>query len=630
MRKRIYYYLIAFLIPFSFFNLTGCDLFGIATTSSDPAQIEFISPGNGMVFPFGTDSVTIYGKIIPGTNPVKSLKVKNGGTSETISYDADSYEFQYEFTLDPSKHYSICSFEVCDTKLITNMERISFAVGDSYAIDDPGVGDNALAISMTEGLINNLVEIVEGEINKMLPDIVDSILPIKQNISEDAKILGTLVIDPNYKPEFLQNDSYIGKLELGDIDIEAIDCLEGDRIMVGFSISSFYVQGFHQSHPTGLIKTNFKVTSNKAGVSGVILSLKINEDDKVTATIDMSSIDITLEDPKVTYGLITIPSWLIRGVIEIVQPILKKIDIFDLPIMDANALTFEIANMNIGLWPMDDDHFFTTTEDALTMELGISMMVDDFYNAALYPDADRFLITEGEMPEIQADPDENDLVMAVSDELINQAAFTLVQSGLLKDIDLSAAGGAAAGTDIYAEISPLRINLSNLAMLIPAGNSDITLKASVTTPPVCDFSGDGIIYGGTEPLGTFIIPNLVIEIGNIKLTPASGPLTIRLSIDITAALGVSAEGNTLIGSAVLDLSDFDVNVLYFSEPGVASLMNPLIDMGIYIAQIIANNMISMVVELEMPENEEFTMPDIDFAGNTFENEYLVVRVNIAF
>ncbi|MBU0992315.1 MAG: hypothetical protein KJ737_07455 [Proteobacteria bacterium] len=641
MIKKIYCLAIAFLIPISFVSLTGCDLGNTNSGPSEPATIEFISPANGMVFPFGTNAVTISGKIIPGTDPVKSLKVIKGTSTQTLAFSADTYEFNYNFALDPSKTVSICTVEVCDTKNITNQERICFYVGDSAVTGDPSGGDNALGISITEDLINSLVEIVEDKINEVMPDIIESLLPIHRDVLENSNLLGEIVIDPDYVPGRREDDSYIGRLEIGNIDIDKVDCLEGDGIMVGLSISSLYVQGY-QTHVIDLLgNTNFSVSTNEASVGGLILSLGLNNDDKITASIDMSNISLSIKNPEITYGRITIPDGLLTSVIEAVESVLRRIEfeINDYPIMDANALTLEIANVNIGLWTMSSDSFFTTDENSLSMELGIGMTIDDFYHSALYPDSDRFIVTEGDMPEIHAAPGENDLVIAVSDDLINQSAFTLVQAGLLTDINLTAIRDARRDNpldkEVILEIGPIRINLTEIAERINLDELgldqlDLKVMASVTTPPVCDFSGEGLVHSGTEPLGTFIIPNLVIEISNINVASDPDPLTIRFSIDITAAIGIDIDGTLIKGNALPDLSELDVNVLYFSKPGIASLLNPLIDLGLNIAERIANDMISATVEVKVPENKGFTIPDIELTGNAFENDFLIMGVNVDF
>ena len=136
MKKRTYYCLLAFLIPFSFIYLTGCDLFGKPSGSITPPKIEIIGPSNATIFPIGTDVVTIHGKIVKGTNPIKLLKVRDGLNWSSIPYDPETLEFTYDFELDPERIYSTCSLEVCDTALISNMERVSYIVGDSAVHGD--------------------------------------------------------------------------------------------------------------------------------------------------------------------------------------------------------------------------------------------------------------------------------------------------------------------------------------------------------------------------------------------------------------------------------------------------------------------------------------------------------------
>ena len=238
------------------------------------------------------------------------------------------------------------------------------------------------------------------------------------------------------------------------------------------------------------------------------------------------------------------------------------------------------------------------------------------------------------MPDVSASPSGDDMVVAVSDELINQGAFTIVQSGLLKDLDLSAAGSAGSAApgdiDLYLEITPLKINVGAIASLIPVGNTDITLKVSIETPPVCDFSGEGIPDAATESFGTFIIPNVIIEMGNIKLTPTGKAMTIKLGVDITATLGMDISGNVITGKALIDMSQFDVEVLYFSEPLGSALLNPLLDIGLGLARLVSNNVIKGIVEIELPENDVFTMPELEFTGNQFIDNYLVIGLTSEF
>lgn len=625
MQKKLFYYLMSTFFLCTFIFLTGCDLFtpgGGEGVPHVPAKIEIISPQNGTIFPFGTDVVTIHGRIIPGSHAVVSLKqIKNSFNWFSVDFNPETYEFTTEFELDPSKHYSTCALEVSDSALVANMERVSYIVGEAAPHGDIAASNNALSISMTENLVNGIITIIEETIRNTLPETIASLMPIHYDMGRFGLIdMGEIVIDPN-------KSENRGVVIMEGVDVDYVDCMPGDQIKFGFALDLYHVEGYHDSPYFGHVP--FVVNTDKAGIHGIVVGLSIDEDDNIVADVDLTKINVVLENTFLQYGWLSVPSWLTGIAAEIAQDIIKMIPPMHIPIMHTQDFVIELGNLNFAIWSMDPAHVFTTTEDAMTFDLGISATIDDFYNNALYPDADEFLVTEnGPMPDAQASEAGDDLVVVVSDELINQGAFAIVQSGLLKDIDLSAA--AAGGADQTVEVSPLKINASAIGSLIPEDNAGISLKVSIETPPICDFSGAGDTIPSTESFGTYVLPNLIIELGNIRLVPGGKAMTIKLAIDVTADLGMNIEGDILRGSLAIDMTEFNVEVLYFSEPLGTDLMNTLIDIGLGLATIITGDMIEGVIEIELPENDYFTMPNLSFSGNKFVNDYLVIGLTAEF
>ncbi|PKL39875.1 MAG: hypothetical protein CVV44_06545 [Spirochaetae bacterium HGW-Spirochaetae-1] len=617
---------------------TGCGNFDQNYT---PASIEFISPGNATVYAPGTESVVITGRVIPGETvdddglvvevPVEKLYVGNSILGENLAFDETTGEFSYTFTLDQDKVHSTCTFEVLDAEGISNLERISFTMGTTVRAGDPGVVDDAIGALLTQDIMDTLAIVIARVINTVKYDLVygyddpvygsgtpDPLLGNTKLLPLDVPVdgLGSIVID---------NDNNVGGNKQGFINFGkvslGVDLQNGNNIGATLTMapesgvnprggeSAIFVQGYHDWWLTGF--PHFTVYAAAVNVTNLKIQLHINSENKICAKLDFSNCSIDIPRANVEYGILSIPSWLMGIVIDVVEFVLKHIPI-DIPIMDAGSLGADIMGMHLGVWPMNANPIFTSTNDQMKIDLGIAMSLVD-WSAALNPGVDRFISTPGDaMPDYALTGDENVLV-AVSDDFVNQAAFILVQSGMLMNLDIT---------------EKLKKDMPDLALY----NEDLKVTVQINTPPVADFNEEAIISEDFQKFGRFKIANLVLNIKSLKLTPFSSPMDARVGVDADAVVNLvlSEDMRKLEARADFTLSDVDLKLLYCTDIN-AGVGDAFVSTIKSVAQMLINDTLSLTMDQDIPAIDLYgASPKVEFVGNDFENNYIIARLILGF
>jgi len=614
-RKRGFGYILAAIVAFIF---TSGFLGFCVGPDYEPASIEITSPADGTVFAPGTPSVLISGKVIAGDSDINMFKAQN----KQIYYNTLTGDFEYEFSLDPSKIYSSCTFEVVDKNLISNMERVSYALGESLDVGAEGVVDDAAGMLLTDDLMDVVEYVGAGFMNEWKNDLVygwdaggdpnysshdpaspfagaTPLLPFE--IEVDLSPLGntTILIDHAFWESF-QGDDHQGFVNLGDINL-SIDIQSGNVIDVsvviapedwvnpyGGSAKALFVQGHHWCW--WLDDPHFRLTADSVSISGAELRLSVDQDNMIVASIDMSSADLELTGVTAEYGIIDFPSWLMDLIIDLVKDDLLVSLAFDIPLMSVDDLAGDIEGIVLEGWPMNTVTIFTSTDDDLTIDIGLSAQCAN----PVFPELESFYATPGgTLPALSVTGDEN-VIMAISDDMVNELAFALLQKGLLQNLDV---------TEQFQE------ELGQLA-------SNLIAKVTLNAPPVADFSQTTRV----------VIPNIIIDLYNGAQSPPY-PYAARLSVDTDAVLEIllSQDGKRINASLNQSQSESSITFLYTNLTN-SGLLGTI---GANIANQIVAGVVEDMIDIEIPLVEFYGESlGVYMEGFETQDNCIVARVHI--
>jgi len=544
-----------------------------------PCSIEFKSPVNGTVFEPGTSSVLIKGLVKKGDSEATKLEV-NGAA---IAFDKATGAFQYRLLLDNANIYTTATFTVTDKKYITYKERVSYAIGYSAEPGSAGVVDNAIRFMLTENLLNQTVSAATSFMNTWKNDLIygwDSptygshnpeslfagmapLLPIKMDVPDGMN--GYIEIN------HLMSGNDKGYINIGKIGINA-DIKPDRNILASLSVSpegwvdpnggsskALFVQGHYRTYPLGIeTRIHFTVTAKGINASNAKLKLSANENNKIVASVDLSSASMSLVDPKIEFGFLSVPGWLTDIIIDLLKSeILSKL-VVDTELVDMNSLTGEISGMTISGWPMIPANLYTATESDITMDLGLGAVIDPAY-PVLIPGLTKFFSTPGDsLPALQISGDEN-VMMAINDDLINLIAFNATQLGLIKDMDIS-----DAMKDMLKDLMP---------------RDNIKAKLSLTTPPIIDLSGNNSGTLATYDVGRVVVRNVIMELENASLIAPKYPCVLKVSGDLDAVfkLNVGPDGKSIQGTIDLDNSKPAQLVFLYTNSTTSALLPSMKD-----------------------------------------------------
>ena len=552
--QRVIGYILAGLIAFIF----SSGFLGFCMGPSyTPCTIEFIDPVDGTVLPAGTEQVTIHGRIIAGDKQPSLLKADN----QIVPFDAATGEFTYELALNPQPIYDICTFEVFDQNFIANRQKIALAVGDSSDPAGEGVVDNALGVLLTDAFMDELEEIIPIILDPMIDDLLTDQLPMVVEISD---LLGDLVIED---------------IQIGSIAV-AIDILEGDEIAASITITpppeggkALVVDGYH----AGLLwDTPVGFSADKLEVNDVRLRLRVDEaSGDILAILDLGSADIDLTNPIVSYGALDIPSWLTTLLIDIVDDFLGDLlGDLELPVLNINDLTTELEGIQVAAWLMNTETIFTSTESTMSIDLGLNARTLD----PIFPALTCFYSTPGDVLPVLAPSGEENLMVAINDDMINEVAFALVQVGFIQNLDVS-----SAIADSLGELG-----------------SGLKAYVTLSTPPVADFSGQPLPTDSFADIitdfGRFVIPNLVIEIKTPLLF--GWTYSARISVDVNAALKLklSDDGRRIQAQMDASQTNTSITVLYDNTTNAALLP----EIGRDVANVVVGLVIESLIDIKIP------------------------------
>ena len=630
LRKGILYCFTATVLAFSAVPLTGC-----FDGAYQPATITFDGPPAGTIFPEGTTSVTITGTLHDGDNNVKDLYVKNGAQATPIDFDRATNTFSYVFDLAPipagvSRTFEIstCTFRVDDEAGKANSERISYVVAEDFIQhgDQAIKEDSFFEISLTEDLLKETISFAVALINNLLPDLIAGLLPLELDMGP----LGRVIIDPSQQsPDCSINDScgQYGQIAIhGDIGMDIF--FEPDNT-IGASLTMtkhpdapgdevIVIYGMHE-RPLGE-RTHVQFTAGDIIARNIKLQQSINQDNLIVANADLSNADLDIVDLAIEYGDLSVPTWIWSVSFDILELILGALPLDDILLLDANPLSLnfgdlgieDLENLQLEMDFLGSGPLIRTGLQGDAMAVALSLLLD--LNTWQDGAADSYVHTPGDRrPGIMADPETEDITLSVSDDLVNQTLLILALSGLLQKVIDS--------FDLTQEVR-------NLAPGFFANSPNLKITAEFGAPPLCDFSTGSMNAG--ENLGDFHVPNMLIEIKELKLTSTSVPIHLRIGVDVLAgiSLGLSEDMRRIETQLDIDLDDLEVKVLYLNPPQGAQLADTLVFLGRGLAAAILDLVIPVAFSLDLPELP-IVLPDVAFVGNSLVDNHLVIRLDVS-
>jgi hypothetical protein len=567
-----------------------------------PCSIQITSPVRGSVLSPDAGPVTITGRVIKGDSEPWILNVNK----KKVTFNQTTGDFTYSFQPNTLSIFNTVVFTVTDKKLVSNTERVSFPVGQSMKVGDPGVVDNALRVHMDQDLLDLAMAQVGDVLNSVTRPLVYG--PVEDNellamLGITAPLLespivvslnpfGALHID---KDEL--NPRWNGQINIGNISIVP-DIVVGNKIMASVIISptdgvdpdrpaALYIQGYHWN----LVQTNhFALSIRELRVENAEISLYMNADGTIGANLDLTKGNIILGLITTDYGYLQMPNYLLTALLNVVikQYLMESLSIgFDL--MNVSDLNLNLLDINMGIWPMYPS-ILTTTDDDLNLDLGISAVYAGSTPAV--PGLDSFYATPGDvLPALDKVEDEN-IMLAVSDDMMNQTMVALIQTGMLNNLNLD---------DLISSLTP----------------EPAQMTVSLLTPPVMDLSGKNpaLFTDKITSLGCVLVRDLLVE---VRLKAGVMPLVLRLNIDADAYLMLKIKETGNIGVTIDSLrTNFNIKILYLNGlntslvPGFGRLifntiLPPLLDSILDIAppaiDLIGKNISIQVVGTEAKDN----------------------------
>ncbi|MCP4133233.1 MAG: hypothetical protein GY754_19855 [bacterium] len=571
--------------------------------------VQFMSPANGAVIPAGTTSVTVQGKVIAGDSAVRYLKYD--GTK--ISFDKDTGDFSCELPLTTGSTFSSYDFELTDSKLYTNIERLSLSIGDSLNASDPTVLGNAARIFLNENTMDKLEVVGASFCNTWKNDLIygwngssysshDAGSPFINNspvlpIREGSGFPGDIIIDHG---DYQGGDKQ-GLVNLGNMQL-SIDIQNGNKIAANLNITpeawvdpgssnkAVFVQGYHKVNIIWDVKTGFSVSGTGVSVTGGEVTLRKDSDGKIIATINFSNSSVSVSGLQIKYGTVAVPGFLEDFIMDKLEDAISGLR-FELPLMNIDDIATAFEGADIMAWPMNSN-IFTSTSGSMQIDLGFDVAPSEGV-AVVDPNLTSFFATPGDpLPEAAVTENEN-LVVAISDDMINQLAFGFYQAGIMNDLDIT---------------DPIKSQLPE------SGNDDMSATVSMTSPPVCSLSSTpadpNTTVSGTVSGGRVIIKNMVIELKDAVLSKGLTKMSARISVNANVALKLKLSDDGTKIQACIDPDDSvsDIKVLYSSIWGSSAVIDGLIGL--------AGDVSTELIDRALQEMITVEIPTVDLYGST--------------
>jgi hypothetical protein len=344
---------------------------------------------------------------------------------------------------------------------------------------------------------------------------------------------------------------------------------------------------------------------NSIHITDVKISTYVNADNKIALKADLTQSQIILNGKTFEFGFITAEDEILSWIVDLVKDQIMSQLALDLPVISINDIAFQIMGLNINGWPMTSS-IFTTKENEMKVDLGLGAKLSEG-TTPLFPSLEKFYST---LPNTSPDvaPGSSNVALAVSDDLLNEACFDVIQLGILKELDLT------------NEVKSLLGQLAN--------GREIIAKVSMKTPPIADFSGmyDNQMLSSTiTDIGRFIVKDIQIDLfykGSIL--PLKFAARINTDVDLVMKLELTDDGR-IKAHIDTDKSKIVFNVLYTNVINTALIPEISNKLTVKIAEML----VSQVVDFEVPTFDVFgNNIGINVIGTELQNNYLIMKVLI--
>lgn len=623
LRRRHALYLV---VGMTLFFMSSGFLGMCVGTDYKPATIKITSPAKGTVFEAGTPGIIISGKVTAGDSQIQTLKAQG----KVIAFNKTTGEFSYQLNMNQAEIFTTCEFTVIDKKGIANIERASYSLGQASEPGSVGVIDNAMRLVLTDSLLDQVEKFASNFMNTWKNDLIygwnnatygsqnpespfASMTPIipTARIPFDDGMDGWIQLSQAYSES--QDKGYIN---LGKISIST-DILPTNQIAAGITITpeswvnprggspkALFVQGHYRTYPLGIeTRIHFTVYTNLVYVNNVKLGLSVNSSNKIVAKLDLRQADIDLGDVTVEFGKIELEDELMDVILDIVKDMVLSNLAIDMELVSVDDISFDLLGLNISGWPMLSTVFTTPTADQMVIDLGLSAKLAEETMPAV-PELTAFYSTlPNTQPAITMTSSEN-IAMAISDDLVNEASFDLIQLGLFKSLDLS---------------SYVKDLLGNLA-----SGKTIIAKASLETPPIFDFSGAEVLPDGITQVGRVIVKDLYF---NLYYKGTGYPYAARMCVDVDLDLQLKLSEDGRHVQALLDVpeSSFTINYLYTNLTNSALLP----EIGGKLTVTILDMLLQQLVNFDIPSIDLYGQSiAIGISDTALANDCLVTKLNV--
>jgi hypothetical protein len=222
------------------------------------------------------------------------------------------------------------------------------------------------------------------------------------------------------------------------------------------------------------------------------------------------------------------------------------------PLTNLDKFETTFANMDLAVWLMNPN-VFSGDDSGLTIDLGIGAKLTEGA-FPLFPQATGFY-TSGPavLPALAVQGDEN-IKIAINDNLVNNAAFVAIQGVLL-----------AEGMDVTESFRAEIVKQG----LKPGKNFKAIVK--LVTPPVIDFTNSEVqVFGQavTRPAALYI-HNLTFIMTDILDVPYPSFLKMSWDGDLGVQLTLSEDGTRIKGGVDMAKSDSSITICYENVGNVA-------------------------------------------------------------
>jgi hypothetical protein len=430
--------------------------------------------------------------------------------------------------------------------------------------------------------------------------------------------LGSLVID-NTRSNKSQGFINVGPMAMS-FDIQpdntiltdiTISSAAGVNPRSGAGDAAVFIQGYHQYALLG--NPYFAFYASSVTISGAKLTLSLDASNRIVATLDTSAANISFTGANYEYGLLDIPSWLGDVVTTLVESTLKTA--IDMPIMDANSISTTAGGITAGAWPMNMRGLFTSTDSSLSMDLGLYAVLDD-PGSALISGLTRFYATPDDaLPSITITGGEN-IDLAVTDDIMNNYAYIAVQSGLYKNIDVTAL--------VKQEL----INELGVDLAYTVTPSNLVVKITLETPPIFDLSTNAVsTVSNAYPAGRVIIRNLLMD---LSFDTADGSShAMRLSADVDGPMMLTPDGDGYLAGAI-DITESTSSIMTLYSSDVSAQIVPTVE-GV-LANVANNRILQQLIKFAPPSTSDLYGVTIGYyhIGTEVRDNCLIIKGLVSY